>query len=210
MKLVVGILVFTCVTAITMHLVATKKIDTKLTVILLTFAIVAGFVAANYDVVKRLKFGHEGLEVETAMQEITAVKSTALSEIDAEVKSHKESIRLLISTANETSDKIEQQRRGVSDLVATATALQKKTEEQKQEISKLNKESQAAKQEIVKLNAAASEIALVPGTGGTITYYSHPLPRLSDIWTGTTTQFFSTSPDSSDKAEPPTTLSPLH
>jgi methyl-accepting chemotaxis protein len=160
MKLTIGLLIFMCVTTITVHLAVTKRIDGKLTIIFLAFAIVAGFVAANYDVVKRLKLNREGLEVETAKREIDEAKSTALSEIDTEVKSQKESIRLLISTANETSDKLEEQRKALSDLIATASALQKRIEEQKQEISKLNQGSQAAKQEIAKLNAASSQIAL--------------------------------------------------
>ncbi len=156
MKLTIGLLIFMCVTTITVHLAVTKRIDGKLTMIFLTFAIVAAFVAANYDVVKRPKLNSEGLEVETAKEEIDKAKSTALSEIDAEVRSQKESIRILISTANETSDRLEQQRKALSDLVATASALQKRIEEQKQEISKLNQESLAAKQEITKLNAASS------------------------------------------------------
>ena len=65
LKSIVGLLVFICVVAITVNLAVSKKFDYRLTVIFLSFAIVAGFVIANYDVIKHLKFGHEGLEVET-------------------------------------------------------------------------------------------------------------------------------------------------
>jgi ABC-type transporter Mla subunit MlaD len=160
MKLIVGVLIFVCVTTVTLHLAATKRIDGKLTIIFLAFAIASGFIAANYDVVKHLKFNREGLEVDTVIQEIRDAKSSALAEIDTEVKSQKESVRLLISTANTTSDRLEQQRKALSELIATAAALQKKIEDQKQEILKLNQESQVAKQEIVKLNSASSQIAL--------------------------------------------------
>lgn len=162
MKLTIGLLIFVLVTAITMYLAVKKRIDSKLTFIFLTFAIIAGFVTANYDVVRSLKLGREGLEVETqaAKREIGEAKSTALAEIDSEVKSQKESIRLLMANANETSDKLEEQRKALSDLIDTATFLQEKIEKQKHEISKLNQDSEAAKQEIVKLNAASSQIAL--------------------------------------------------
>jgi len=162
MKLTIGLLIFVCVTAITMYLAVTKRIDNKLAFIFLTFAIIAGFVTANYDVVRHLKLGRGGLEVETqaAKREIGDAKSTALAEIDSEVKSQKESIRLLMANANQTSDKLEEQRKALSVLINTATVLQEKIEKQKLEISKLNQDSQAAKQEIVKLNAASSQIAL--------------------------------------------------
>ena len=160
MKVTIGLLIFVCITAITIHLAVSKRINGKLTLLFLSFAVISGFVAANYDVIKHLKFGSEGVEIETAKREISTAKSVALAEIDGEVKSQKESIRLLISTANETSDKLEDQKTALSELVATATALQKEIEKQKQEMTKLNQESQQAKQEIIRLNAASSEIAL--------------------------------------------------
>ena len=162
MKLAIGLLIFLLVTAITMYLAIKKRIDSKLTVIFLAFAIIAGFVTANYDVIRFLKLGREGLEVETqaAKREIGEAKSTALAEIDSEVKSQKESIRLLVANANETSDKLKGQRKALSRLIDTAKVLQEKIEKQKHEISKLNQDSEAAKQEIVKLNAASSQIAL--------------------------------------------------
>jgi len=160
MKETIGLLIFLCITAVTMHLSVSKKIDGKIALLFLSFAVLSGFVAANYDVIKRFKFGGNGVELETAKREIGTAKSDALKEIDTEVKSQKESIRLLISTANETSDKLETQRKALSELVTTATALQNEIEKQKQEVAKLNQESQQAKQEIIRLNAASSDIAL--------------------------------------------------
>ena len=122
----------------------------------------AGFVVANYDAVKHLKFGHDGLEVETkaAVREIAGVKTSALAEIGEEVKNQKESIRLLISNANDTSDKLEEQGKSLTDLIDKAMALQKRIEEQKREVVKLNLDSQTTKQEIEKLNEASGIIAL--------------------------------------------------
>jgi|GEM_PF-3011834 len=160
MKVTIGLLIFVCITAITIHFTVSKKIDGKIALLFLSFAVLSGFVAANYEVIQRFKFGSEGVELETAKKEIGSAKSTALTEIKTEVTNQKESIRLLISTANETSEKLEDQRKALTKLIDTATALQQKIEEQKNEITKLNQESQTAKQEIVKLNSASSQIAL--------------------------------------------------
>jgi peptidoglycan hydrolase CwlO-like protein len=160
MKLIIGLFIFICITAITVYFSVKKEINNTLTIIFLTFAIASGLAAANYDVVRHLKFGLIELETETAKREIGNAKSSALAEIEREVTSQKESIRLLISNANKTSDKLEDQRETLSALIDKATALQNKIEKQKEEILKLNQQSQAAKEEIKKLNAASSQIAL--------------------------------------------------
>ena len=162
MKLIIGLLIFICVTVLTMYFAVTKRFDYKLTIIFLAFAIMAGFVAANYDVVRHLKFGHEGLEVETkaAKLEIAGAKTSALAEINTEMKSQKEAIQLLVSNANDTYDKLGDQEKSLTELVNSGTALQKRIEEQKQEVIKLNQDSQAAKKEIEKLNEASRRIAL--------------------------------------------------
>ena len=160
MKVTVGLLIFVCITVVTIHLAVSKKLDGKMTLLFLSFAVLSGFVAANYDAIRHLKFGGDGVELETAKQEISTAKSTALEEIDAEVKSQKESITLLISTANETSAKLEDQNKALSELISTATALQREIEKQKQDVVNLNQDGQKAKQEIVKLNQASSQIAL--------------------------------------------------
>lgn len=160
MKLIIALLFFVNLTVVTIHLAVIKRIDSKLTTLFLFCAIVGGFAIANYDVIRYFKLGREGVEIETAKREIDDAKSSALAEIDAEVKSQKESIRLLVSNANQASDKLEAQKEALSKLVDTAIALQKNIEQQKREISKLNQETLTAKQEIVKLNTASSEIAL--------------------------------------------------
>lgn len=162
MKLIIGLLIFICVTVLTMYFAVTKRFDYKLTIIFLVFAIMAGFVVANYDVVKHLKFGHEGLEVETkaAKLEIASAKTSALAEINTEMKSQKDAIQLLISNANDTYDKLGDQEKSITELLNSGTALQERIEEQKAEVTMLNRDSQAAKKEIEKLNEASTRIAL--------------------------------------------------
>jgi len=49
MKVTIGLLIFVCITAITIHLTVGKKIDGKIALLFLGFAVLSGFVAANYD-----------------------------------------------------------------------------------------------------------------------------------------------------------------
>jgi hypothetical protein len=120
MKLTAALLIFMCVTVVTIHLAVTKKIDVKVTVIFLAFAIAAGLAAANYDMLSRLKLGHEGVELETAKREIGEAKSGALAEIDAEVKAQKDRLDLVIRSANDTREKLEQAEDAISTLIDDA------------------------------------------------------------------------------------------
>jgi ABC-type transporter Mla subunit MlaD len=92
--------------------------------------------------------------VETAIKEIQETKETAIKEISSEVKGHEESIRLLISDANDTKDKIE-------NLIKIATNLGNNIEKQKNEIIEINKFAENTKKEIERLNAASDQIALI-------------------------------------------------
>jgi methyl-accepting chemotaxis protein len=158
MKLTIGLLIFICISTITIHLAVTKKIDTKLVTILLGFGIMSAFIAANYDAVKYLRAGK--FEVETATDQIEDAKVSALNEIASDVANHKEAIRLLMTTANDTSDKLEKQTETLSELIKTATGLQELTQKQKEELTSLNAEADKTKQSIQNLNLAASQIAL--------------------------------------------------
>jgi methyl-accepting chemotaxis protein len=158
MKDLIALLIFICVSITTIYLSVTKLIELKLTIALLCFSIISGITIANYDLIEKFKWGN--VEVETAKREIIEVKETALKEISSEVKDQKESIKLLISNANDTRDKIERQKESLNELIKTATDLQKKIEEQKKIIVALNQSTEKTKSDIEKLNAASSQIAL--------------------------------------------------
>jgi energy-coupling factor transporter transmembrane protein EcfT len=156
MKELIAFLVFFCISCISIYLLVIKKIDSKILIVLLVFAIISGFTIANYDIIKKVKFGSTlgSIEVETAKKEIFETKETALKEISSEVKGHEESIRLLISNANDTKDKIE-------NLIKIATDLENNIEEQKREIIEINKFTENTKKEIETLNTASAQIALI-------------------------------------------------
>ena len=132
--------------------------DLKLTITLLCFSIAAGFSIANWNIITKLKWGQ--IEVETARQEINETKELALKEIVSEVKNQKESIKLLISNANDSREKIDKQKQGLEQLIKTAIDLQGKIEGQKKIVVSLNQSAQKTKSEIEKLNGASAQIAL--------------------------------------------------
>ncbi len=157
MKLIIALLVFICVASTTIYLSVTKKIVLKLTLILLGFSIISGFVIANYDVIKKFKW-LDVVEVETA---INTIKDSAIKEIKSEIDTQKESIKLLISNANATSDKVKKQKDSLNDLIKIAEVLKNTIEKQKSDISQLNSDTEKAKKEIKVLNIAAGRIALM-------------------------------------------------
>lgn len=159
MKEMMAFLTFVSISSITIYLSVTKQIDWKLTSLLLIFSIASGFCISNYDWIKKFKWG--SMEVETAKQEISKFKESALSDIDKEVQSQKESIKLLMSSVNETKDEVYKQKEALSKLIETATALQSKIEEQKNQIIELNESAEKTKKNIEILNSAAKEIALI-------------------------------------------------
>jgi len=156
MKELIAFLIFFCISCISIYLSVIKKIDSKILIVLLVFAIISGFTIVNYDIIKKIKFGSTlgSIEVETAKKEIFETKETALKEIGLEVKGHEESIRLLISNANDAKDKIE-------NLIKIATDLDSNIEEQKKEIIEIDKFAENTKKEIETLNTASAQIALI-------------------------------------------------
>jgi ABC-type transporter Mla subunit MlaD len=155
----IACLIFCAVAASAIYWAVTKRIGLGLTTILLCFSIVSGFMVANYDLVRKLRWG--AIEVETAKREITEAKESAIKEIATEVKEQKESIKLLISNANDTREKMEKQKDALNDVIRKASDLQSKIEEQKKRIVELNQSAEKTKKEIEKLNLAASQIALI-------------------------------------------------
>ncbi len=156
MKELIALIYSIFIFGIAIYLLVTKKIDSKKLIVLLVFAIFSGLAIANYDILKKIKFGSNivSIEMETAKEEIRETKETAIKEISSEVKEHEEAIRLLISNANDTKDKIE-------NLIEIATDLGNNIEKQKKEIIEINKFSENTKKEIETLNTASAQIALI-------------------------------------------------
>jgi len=159
MKDMIALLVFICMTIITMYLTATKQIEWKASVVFLIFALLASFVIVKYEDIKKFKWGN--IEVETAKKEINLVKEEVISQIRQEVGEQKQSIQLLISNANQTSEKIEQQKEAVSRLIVIAQKLQERIDRQAQDLQSLKNFADDTRRAIERLNAASNQTALL-------------------------------------------------
>lgn len=159
MKELIVLVIFLSLVIFAIFMAVTKKIDRVLTSIILCFSIISGISIANYDIVKRYKWGN--IEVEIAKKEINEVKDAALSEITKEISNQKDAIRLLMSDANNTRENIERQKSELNRLISTATELQEKIIDQKNKITALKKSAENTKKDIENLNNAASQIALI-------------------------------------------------
>jgi len=159
MKLTIGLLAFICISAISIHLAVIKKIDYGLTIILLCFSIAAGFVIANYDIIKNMEFGK--LKLEMAKKEILDVKESAISDIREEIVLQKNSINLLIRDANNSSKKLESQKNDIDELIKLTEKAEREIEARREEIIFLNTDTNKARQEIIELNDTAKKIAQI-------------------------------------------------
>lgn len=163
MEDIIALVVFALIAIIAISLSVKKKIETKLTIILLCFAIFSGIGIANYDLIKKIKWGD--LEIETARNQINELKQDALDEIGKEIENQKESIKLLTANANDTREKIEKQRESLEIIINTASELEYKINGQKDEIIKISNEAINTKNDIKTLNQASAQIALILGLG---------------------------------------------
>lgn len=152
MKETIAILFGVCLTIFTLYLILTKQIDAKISVVLLIFALIAGLGIANYDIIKKIKW--KDVELETYERKVQDIKEGALHEIEREVVNHKESISLLITSLNDTREKINAQRKAVESLV-------EKISQQEQRLQDLTNKADSTKNRIEILHKASSDLALL-------------------------------------------------
>ena len=136
MKDLIALIISILIAIAAVTLVVRKQITNKFATGLLVFSLAAGFLISNYDFVKRLKWMN--LEVETFEREITTVKEKAMAEIAKDVQDQKESIRFLVSNANDAREKIEKQKVDIDTLVRTSNETVSKLSGQKQGVEDLN------------------------------------------------------------------------
>jgi len=152
MKQTIALLFGICVTIFTLHLIVTKRIDSKISVVLLIFALIGGFVIANYDIIKKMKW--RDLELETYERKVHDIKVDALEEIEQEVSNHKQSIAMFIANLNDTREKIDAQKKAVESLI-------KKISHQEQSLQDIASKADKTKDRIEILNKASSDLALL-------------------------------------------------
>ena len=114
MKELVALILFGLFVGVTIYLTIRKKITTSVTIVFLSFSLIAGVAISNYDIIKTISW--QGVQLETFEQDVKQVKDAAINEIRKEIDEQKQSIKLLIADANDTRDKIELQKKTVELL----------------------------------------------------------------------------------------------
>jgi len=141
-----------CLIIFTLYLIITKKIDWKISAVLLVFALIGSLGIANYDIIKRIKY--KDIELETYERQVQTLKEDVLQEIKRDVVNHKDSISLLIASLNDTRAKIDIERKAVESLV-------EKIGTQEQNSQDLTTKAESTKNRIEILNKASSDLALL-------------------------------------------------
>lgn len=103
MKEIIGLLCGFSFAVVAIYLNVTGTINKSVLLIILAFSVATGLAIANYD---RIHFKGGGFDIKTMRKEINIAKDTAIDEIRKEVSEQKESIALLIKTANEQEEKL--------------------------------------------------------------------------------------------------------
>lgn len=142
MKEVVGILIFVSIAVLAFYLFLTKKVSSAALMGLLFVGMVCGFVAANYDVIRRLKF--KEVELETFERRITEVKAEAIEELREESKTQKASIGLLLRDADDTRKNLESQKKSLEALLHEGKDLKSRVDEQSKAASRIDATLQTA------------------------------------------------------------------
>jgi len=159
MKEVIALIVFLALVIFTFYLTLSHKIDTKITIVFLIFSIISGFIISNYDIIKKLKW--KGFELETFKQDVSEIKSKALKEIREDVDDQKQSIKLLITSANDTRSNLDIQIRIVESLIDKVKVTEESIKKQAINVNKLNLRAEKTKQQISILHNASTELALL-------------------------------------------------
>lgn len=93
MKELLALLFPVCLGAATLYFSITRKLDFKHVVVFLIFSLTGGILIANYDIIKKFKWGN--VEIETFERRVTEVKEKAVEEIRQEAEHQRR--RLILS-----------------------------------------------------------------------------------------------------------------
>jgi len=135
MKELIALLVFICVSSISIYLRVTSIIDSKTTTLFLAFAVVSGIAIANYNVISKIKGG--GVEIETAREQISQYKTEAIAAVQEEVESQKQSLRTFVRDLNLTRELLDDLHTDVTEYESKLKAYQSEVDSTKKTVSRL-------------------------------------------------------------------------
>lgn len=159
MREIVALLFLISLALVAVYLNDRRPIEFRAFVALLVFAAVAAFGIENYDFIKRLRW--KDVEIETFERRVTTVKQEALDEINKQVSDQKDSIRLLISNANDTRSLLELQTKAVKDLLEKVGVAQREVAQSRQDVEGIKHRADEVRARIEELNKASSDLALL-------------------------------------------------
>jgi chromosome segregation ATPase len=160
MKEILGLLFLVCVSAVTIHLSATKQIEWKLTLVFFTVGLAGGFMIARFDgggLGRKDDAGDAAIE-----KRFAALKEQLLSESKRDDAGEKEGLRLALAEAQSLRQKLEAQLKAVEEIGARAEARGGKPEQQATRIEGLERQIAAAdeRSRTVEANAQAAQTAI--------------------------------------------------
>ena len=159
MQTTIALLCGISVAAIAVVLHVRKNVDKTVLTIMFGLAIVGGLAIANYDVLTKWK--GLGIEMETARGEIQVEKESALKEIKKEVGRHKDSIAVLMKSANDLTKQLEKQKEVAEALVEKATELESEIDNDQKQLAKIKTDVIKAKQATQASYNATEELAKI-------------------------------------------------
>jgi hypothetical protein len=104
-KEILALLVFLPIVGLTIYLAVKKRIGNALTTVLLVFSLLAGLAIANYDSIGRAKWEFPGFSL--FRDEVSQVKSEALQDLQKEVESQRQAIKVGIADLNATNERLD-------------------------------------------------------------------------------------------------------
>lgn len=155
---IVGLVVFSVLTTLTIVLTLRRSLSTVMASILLAFALISGWSIALYDRIESLEFTLPGLR--SAENEVQRVKEAAVSEILTESESRRKSLAELVTQVNVSVESLQKERLALETVLAESQKLRQGWEQQKVQLEELRQWGQDAKNQMLAIRNASADLAL--------------------------------------------------
>lgn len=93
---------------------------------MLFIALFAVLLIPNYDIIKKIKLGEKGIELETFKRDVAVIKKEALDQIREEINNQAGKIQKLLNEAQETKTKIKEQIETMKTMSSNYNILEKR------------------------------------------------------------------------------------
>lgn len=142
----------------TARLAVKKKIGIALTVVFLTFSIVAGLAVANYDWIRSARW--EVPDILGFRSQIAEVKNEAVKQLTADIESRQGALDTLLSELEETRRKVDSQKKELDDLLADIKTTSETARSQEQASKEFIRQAERARDQMASIHRASCDLAL--------------------------------------------------